>query len=396
MKIAAIIAEYNPFHNGHKYQIDKIKEQGYSIIVLMSSSFTQRGEPAIVNKFLRSEMALRNGADLVLELPSIYCTSNAEIFAKGSVFILDSLNVVDNLFFGSENNLIELSEITDLIIENKDYIDKKIKFELNTGKSFLKAREASYDFLNYNQIEMLKKPNNILALEYLKALGEFNSQIQPKSIKRKSVRHNSKITKAEFSSASNIRNLILSGDLTSVEKFMPQSAFNILKNSTYNNFNNYFDILKYIILKNDLKYSNYFDYENGLENRFLNNLNSKDIYSFINSITSKRYTKSRISRLLVQILLDLDKFFILKSFAKPYIRILGSNEIGFNIIKEIKKENYIIEKFSNINKLPAESIIKQIALKEKFSTNIYNIITNNNINEDYFKNYIILKKELGD
>lgn len=391
MKIAAIVAEYNPFHNGHKYQIDKIKELGYSVIVIMSSSFTQRGQPAIINKFDRSEIAIKNGADLVIELPAIYSTSNAEIFSKGSIFILNSLGIVDNLFFGSEDELSSLIEIVQLIDSKKDTVDEAIKAELKKGSSFLRARESAYSFLNSKQLSILRRPNNILAIEYLKALQNFKSTINPISIQRKNVEHNSDITKGAFSSASNIREMLISGNIEECKKFIPINSYDNLKELHYNELNNYFNIFKYMILKSDIDYSNYFDYENGLENRFFKFIESNNIYEFINLVSSKRYTNSRISRLITQILLGIEKSLIADSFTLPYIRILASNEIGFKIIREIKKENLVIDKFSNINSLPDNDIRKKIALKESFVTNIYNLNQNKNYNEDYFKNLLIFK-----
>ena len=391
MKIAAIVAEYNPFHNGHKYQIDKIKELGYSVIVIMSSSFTQRGQPAIINKFDRSEIAIKNGADLVIELPAIYSTSNAEIFSKGSIFILNSLGIVDNLFFGSEDELSSLIEIVQLIDSKKDTVDEAIKAELKKGSSFLRARESAYSFLNSKQLSILRRPNNILAIEYLKALQNFKSTINPISIQRKNVEHNSDITKGAFSSASNIREMLISGNIEECKKFIPINSYDNLKELHYNELNNYFNIFKYMILKRDIDYSNYFDYENGLENRFFKFIESNNIYEFINLVSSKRYTNSRISRLITQILLGIEKSLIADSFTLPYIRILASNEIGFKIIREIKKENLVIDKFSNINSLPDNDIRKKIALKENFVTNIYNLNQNKNYNEDYFKNLLIFK-----
>ncbi|SHG96126.1 cytidyltransferase-like domain-containing protein [Anaerosphaera aminiphila DSM 21120] len=391
MKIAAIVAEYNPFHNGHKYQIDKIKELGYSVIVIMSSSFTQRGQPAIINKFDRSEIAIKNGVDLVIELPAIYSTSNAEIFSKGSIFILNSLGIVDNLFFGSEDELSSLIEIVQLIDNKKDTVDEAIKAELKKGSSFLRARESAYSFLNTKQLSILRRPNNILAIEYLKSLKSFKSTINPISIQRKNVEHNSDITRGTFSSASNIREMLIGGNIEECKKFIPINSYDNLKELHYNELNNYFNIFKYMILKNDIDYSNYFDYENGLENRFFKFIESNNISEFINLVSSKRYTNSRISRLITQILLGIEKSLIADSFTLPYIRILASNETGFKIIREIKKENLVIDKFSNINSLPDNDIRKKIALKESFVTNIYNLNQNKNYNEDYFKNLLIFK-----
>ncbi|MDU7115081.1 MAG: nucleotidyltransferase family protein, partial [Peptoniphilus harei] len=166
MKIASIIAEYNPFHRGHAYQIKKIKSE-YSdyIVVIMSGNFVQRGEPAIINKFERAKIAVDNGASLVLELPLFYATSNAEIFARGGISILDSMDIINRLYFGSEDDASILKNLSEKIYKNLD--DEKIKKFLTEGNSYIKSRELAMDFLSDEEKEILKKPNNILGLEYI-------------------------------------------------------------------------------------------------------------------------------------------------------------------------------------------------------------------------------------
>lgn len=391
MKTSAVIAEYNPFHNGHKYQIDTIKKiKNDPIIVIMSGNFTQRGTPSIINKFKRAETAVLNGANLVLELPVIYSSSNAEIFAKGAVYILNSLGIVDNLFFGSEDNINIILNILEKLESNKEYIDTYIKKYLEKGYSYLKSYELSLDFLDDNEKEVLKKPNNILAFEYIKAINLFNSSITPNSILRKDTYHGSSITTKNFSSASNIRDLVYNDKLHSIKNFVPQNSFESLENKEVNNFNNYFNIFKYLLLSNKINFNNYYDYEDGLENRLIKYINSKDIYEFINNISSKRYTKARISRLINNIILDVDKNLIKESFSSPaYIRILAMDSEGRKIIKSIENEN-IINKFSkskNIN----NDILQKIINKQIESTNIYNLFMNKTINEDFIQSPIFIK-----
>lgn len=391
MKTSAVIAEYNPFHNGHKYQIDTIKKiKNDPIIVIMSGNFTQRGTPSIINKFKRAETAVLNGANLVLELPVIYSSSNAEIFAKGAVYILNSLGIVDNLFFGSEDNINIILNILEKLESNKEYIDTSIKKYLEKGYSYLKSYELSLDFLDDNEKEVLKKPNNILAFEYIKAINLFNSSITPNSILRKDTYHGSSITTKNFSSASNIRDLVYNDKLHSIKNFVPQNSFESLENKEVNNFNNYFNIFKYLLLSNKINFNNYYDYEDGLENRLIKYINSKDIYEFINNVSSKRYTKARISRLINNIILDVDKNLIKESFSSPaYIRILAMDSEGRKIIKSIENEN-IINKFSkskNIN----NDILQKIINKQIESTNIYNLFMNKTINEDFIQSPIFIK-----
>lgn len=385
MKISGIITEYNPFHNGHKYQIEKTKEFSDAIISVMSSSFTQRGTPSIINKFTRAQIAVNNGVDLVIELPVIYSSSNAEIFSKGGVFLLNSLGVLDYLVFGTEDELQVIQNINKKIHLNNDIFEKNIKKYLKDGNSFLIAKEKAMDFLTENEKEILKKPNNILAFEYLKALCDFNSAIKPIAIKRHMTNHNSNISYNKFSSGSKIRSMVLNGNLENVKDFVPIETFNALKKEKYNEFNNYFDIFKYIIISGKLNYEKYFDYEKGLENRFLKYLESENIDAFINNISTKRYTKARISRLINNILLDIDKDFVRETFNhKPYIRILAMNKTGIEILREIKKNNdiYIINKFAKY-KESDDSIINEIAEKEIYATDIYNIFGNKIMGEDF-------------
>lgn len=395
MKTSAIIAEYNPFHNGHKYQIDTIKKQiDTNIIVIMSSSFTQRGTPSIINKYKRAQIAIENGANLVLELPVIYSSSNAEIFSKGAINILDSLNIVDYLYFGSEDTLEDLINVSKKIKENENYSNNLIKKYLKMGYSHLRARELSYDFLIEKEINILKKPNNILALEYIKALDYFNSNIIPKNIIRHKVDHNTEVVSEGFSSASNIRNLVFDGKIDAIKFLVPKETFDEILSNKINNFNDYFDIFKYLILSKNIDYNNYFDYEEGLDNRFLKFINEDNINDFINLVSTKRYTKSRISRLINNIILDINKDLIRESFNTSYIRILAMDERGANIIKKIKNDNkdiFIINKFSSINS-SKDLILKNIAQKELQASNIYNMHLNKIVNEDYFKSPYYYKK----
>ncbi|MGO1581328.1 MAG: tRNA(Met) cytidine acetate ligase [Peptoniphilaceae bacterium] len=392
MKIVAIIAEYNPFHNGHLYQIQKLKKDNYTVIVIMSSSFTQRGIPAISSKFSRAKVALNYGADLVLELPVVFSTSNAEIFSKGAIKILDSLSCVDYLCFGAENNLDELIKVNKKINENLKISENNIKKYLDEGFSYLKAKELSYSFLSKEEINIIKKPNNILGLEYLKALNAINSNIKPFVILRKNTNHNSTFIFKNFASASLIRNYIYKENINLTKNFMPELSFNSIKDNNNLFLDLFFDLFKYLILSGKVKYSDYIDYEQGLENRFLNFIKEDDIFEFINKVSSKRYTKSRISRLIMQIILDLKKEFIFKSLEVEYIRVLGAKQDGLRILKHLKSNKIeFIEKFSKIKEISDEDILKQICLKEVFATNLYNLYSKGVINEDYLKSPIIIK-----
>lgn len=391
MKVAAIIAEYNPFHNGHKYQIEQIKKSYDAVIVIMSSSFTQRGIPAIIDKFTRAEIAISEGADIVLELPVIFSSSNAEIFSKGAIGILKNIDFINALYFGTEDPLDKILNISEKIKNSRDIIDKKIREYLSSGNSFLTAREKSLDFLNEDEKLILKKPNNILAFEYIKALDFYNSDIEPKNIIRYKSNHNSHKSSENYSSGSNIRFLALNERLDICCDFMPYLSSLALKNKKLNFYNNYFNIFKFKVLENKINYYEYFDFEKGLDDRFKKYLFHNNIDDFISDVSTKRYTKSRISRLINNIILDIKKDFVLSSMGVQYFRVLALSETGGKLIKN---DNRFIRKFSKIFNEYDEKI-KLIAEKEIFATNLYNMYTNNIYNEDYIKSPYY-KKELRD
>lgn len=405
MKVLGIVSEYNPFHNGHLLQIKKSKEElnATHVVAIMSGSFTQRGIPSVIDKWSKANIALLNGVDLVVELPVFFSCSNAEVFSKGAIKLLNETNSIDYLSFGAEDNNIEkLNLIADIYMENSETLNLRMKNNLKQGLSYLKSMELSLSeiYPTLNVKEIISKSNNILAIEYLKALKFYNSKITPYPIKRIGPLHNSRQIHENITSASNIRNLLVDFNYKKniIKELVPPSSFSILSNfyNRYDKFvyyNDFLEVLKYkiIIEKN---YDNYIDYENGLENRLFHYLDkSKNIYELIDNIHSKRYTKSRISRFLNNILLDLKKNDIDNALNSQsnYIRILGSNKKGFEIINKIRKnsELQVIEKFSKVNKIKKSNEMT-FPLKEIEATNIYNIALNNPLNQDY-KTPIIIK-----
>lgn len=363
MKIASIIAEYNPFHKGHAYQINKIKED-YSdfIVVIMSGSFVQRGEPAIINKYERARIAIDNGASLVLELPLPYSTSNAEIFSLGAMNILNSMDIVDRLYFGSEDDVEVLRSLQEKIDKNFD--EEKLKKYLSEGKSFIRSRELAMDFLSDKEKEILKRPNNILGLEYLKSLEKLNSSIEARSIKRKNVNHDDDFALDGFASASHIRRLAYEGE--DVTGFLP--AYDLV---VENKLENYFEIFKYKMISEKINFKDYFDYEEGLENRILENLDAENFKDLIEKVHSKRHSKSRIKRLIIEILLDIKKDFIKNSLKDPYTRVLACDERGIEIFKKSKNKNkiYSFKSFYDIS----TGITKNMLDKEILASDLYNI-----------------------
>ncbi len=393
MKTVGIISEYNPFHNGHEYQIKKAKEITGAdfVIIIMSGNFTQQGNIAITNKFSRAQMAIHAGADLVLELPTIFATSNAETFAFGAINILDKLNIIDYLVFGTEcNDILVLENIVTKLTNYKETIDNKINDIIKDGICYTSAKDiALKSILDLKEYEEISKPNNILAIEYLKALKTLNSNIKPIAIKRESASHNDYIvnTLSNFSSATSIRNSIKINGLESIKSFVPKSTYDILNNLNITSNENMFKLLRYKIMSlGKSKLKKIYDISEGLENKIYDSIIVASSYEdILKSVKSKRYTLSRIKRILIHILLDIYKEDYIKLQNTFYARILKINSNNKNILlKKINKESFI-PVITNINNqsfgtLP-DDIILSLALDFN-ANNVYQILANDNLNTD--------------
>ena len=329
MNTIGIICEYNPFHNGHLYHINKIKEmfKDSIIVLIMSGNYTQRGDVSIINKWDKTKIALNNNIDLVVELPFEYTCESADIFAEGSVKLLNYLKV-DYLVFGSETNNIELfSKIADIQL-SKDY-NLKVKEYVNSGINYATSLSKALEFFGYKNIN---KPNDILAISYIRELKKLNSNIKPISIKRDND-YNSKELNGSITSATSIRENIRKTD---IKKYVPDNAYPYLCNKLYFS-DDYFSYLKYKILsENDL--SKYVGVDEGIDNKIKKVIYESNSYEdLIFNIKSKRYTYTKIKRLLISILVGYTK-----EEAKlrniNYIRILGFNKKGRLYLNKIKKE----------------------------------------------------------
>lgn len=388
MKIIGFITEYNPFHKGHKLHLEtskKISNATHSVAV-MSGSFVQRGEPALVDKWSRAKMAIEGGVDLVLELPCLYSISSAELFASGGVKILNSLNCIDYLGFGSEIGEIKpLDDISNLLVNETEEFKVILKDGLKKGLSYANSRSIAVSSLlshgEYDYSGIISKSNNILGIEYIKALRKLESKIEPVTFRRVGSDYNDLSVDVEIASASAIRNLIFNMDHLQCKPLLPKSSYDILDDfysdyGVFNNLERYLDIISYLLLIHSRKdLSDYFDVEDGLENRIKNlNLEDYKIQDIIDEVTSKRIASSRIRRLLVHLLLGIKKDQILesKNHTPGYIRVLGSNEKGFEIINRIKEssELNIITKFSDVNSI-GNKTDRMLLDKEILSTNLY-------------------------
>lgn len=354
MKIAAIISEYNPFHKGHAYQIEKTREAAGAthIIALMSGNFVQRGLPAIVDKYRRAEMALLGGADLVLELPVVYALSSAEFFAEGSVRILNSLHGVDLLSFGSEEGeLSKLERIAKILALEPYEYQNILKKHLSEGFSFPKARnEALMELLPDISMDFIQSPNNILGIEYIKAIYRTDSAIKPFTVKRMGKGyHDEDLEDQVFASATALRktiyqNIPLYGHVPEpVDQYMKQLS---QERYPYVALDDFIDLVKYRLITNGHTLSNIPEANEGLDQRIREvfrrcTFDSMDQY--IDEIKTKRYTRTRISRILLQFLLGMDSYALqsLRKETPPSVKILASNELGKEILASLRKKKEI-------------------------------------------------------
>ena len=326
MKVAAVISEFNPFHNGHKYLIKKIKsEHADCVVAIMSGNFVQRGEVAIIDKYERAKAALQGGCDLVVELPTVFALSSAERFAKGGVQIADALNA-DILCFGAENeDVTKLSQIADTF-SDEDF-KTALKDNLSNGDYYAKAvSKAIEQILTKEHSDMLSGANNTLGVEYIKALKSTN--ISPVAIKRLGAQHDSDITFENISSATNIRNLIRSNE--------NYSDFTDILIHDYTDMKELETAILYklrTMSKDEIE--NLPDVSEGLHNRIFECArNSNSLNEFYDNLKTKRYTLSRLRRIVMCAILGITKE--LNSYDTQYVRVLGMNKAGATLLKNCK------------------------------------------------------------
>lgn len=391
MNICGIIAEYNPFHNGHAYHIEQTKKETNcdAVVVIMSGNFIQRGVPALFDKWTRTKMALQGGADLVIELPMFYATSSAEYFAQGSIGLLDGLGVVSNVSFGANtNDLDALKRIANVLYLEPENYKKLLHSELKKGTSYPIARSnALKNFLKkeYNAkyiADILLDPNNILAIEYLKALLYSNSQIKPVLIERKGTTYNSTNIVDNMCSATAIRNLLEKNELKTVENVVPDEVFKMINQEIVNGrapmfLSNYEKEILYTLRKTSTAdLANIADVSEGLENLLKKASNDgMELENVIDIVKTKRYTRTRIQRILLHTLLDVRKTDVEDYKHNPqYIRVLGFTKNGEKVLSQI----------GNLSNLPvvtsvskflknANETSKKMMEKDIMASNIYTL-----------------------
>ena len=385
MKICACIAEYNPFHLGHLKHLDYIKSElgAEKLIVIMSGNFTQRGSPAVLNKFTRARHAVLSGADLVIELPTVFATSNAETFALGAINILNSLGCVDGLCFGIESGTKEeyIALANAMNDESKEF-KKALKEQLDKGVSLAKAKFDAVKSINnehYNQ-ELISSPNNILGLEYTKALLKLKSKIEIFPMFREG-NHNDINLKSGITSATSIRQALMIGKKNKVKRCVPKVVYQDLKDYPFG-FDN---LIMSSVLKTSIQQmAEIADCTEGLENRI--KALSKDnnsLDALLEKVSTKRYTQARIRRILLACLLGINKGLVQSCLEhKLYAKILAVN-------KDAKQLISLISSSSSIPILTRKSdcsLLKKRAQTcfeiDVLANDLYNLVTNEKQNEN--------------
>ena len=370
MKVAGVITEYNPFHNGHKYQLEQIKRQTSAdyIVVAMSGNFVQRGEPAIIDKYERTRMALLSGADLVLELPSVFATASAEFFARGGVSVLKNTGVVDTLCYGVESVDHELTKLVAGVLKNPPaaysaslarLIQGGMSFPVARSRALCEYFQDNYDSASEKLDAFIASPNNILAIEYEKAL--IDCDITGFPIQRVGEGYHSTDSTCEFSSATAVCGVISSvcntanhltvnssstsqfGNLTALNTLMPADCAKILTHCVTNGHivfpDAISDLLYYrLISERNVGYEKYADCTKELSAKITKNLYKYESFTqFCNLLKSKNLTYTRISRVLTHILLGIENDDFNICIDNPYLRILGFKKSSGELMHLLKK-----------------------------------------------------------
>lgn len=373
MRVVGIVAEYNPFHYGHLYQIRKVKEMypDSIIIAIVSTNYTQRGGFSLINKWDKTRICLNYGIDMVVELPTLYTTQGADMFAYGAISILNMLHI-DTLVFGMECDDVEyLIKAAKTQINNSKY-DELVQKYLLTGVNYPTALgNALKEMIGYTT----DKPNDLLAISYIKEIIKNNYKIEPVGIKRTNDYHGKEI-KSSIVNASLIRDMLDKN--MDVSKYVPIETYKCLN---MKNFENGYLLLKYNISNNENRLYEYLTVDEGIENRILKYYKDCDNWcELVNLIKTRRYTYNKVNRMLMHILLNIKK---IDNDKEIYLRVLGFNDIGRNYLKQIKKDIDVI-------KTCKQGINKALDI-EINATYIYSLVTrDNSLIEREYKNKPII------
>ena len=391
-----IIAEYNPFHNGHKYHLEQaLKVSGADVCVsVISGNFTQRGEIAMLDKWTRAEIAVRNGVNLVVEMPTVYACNNAGYFAEAGVEILEALGA-ESICFGSESgNTEELSRIAREIEYSRQTLENHIKSDLKEGLAYPKARSrAVAKLLGDKATAVIEKPNNILALEYIRQI----KNARPLAVKRQGAGYHDTDTKEEMASATAVRRMLHEGE--AISHAVPEISREILEQKRDCFADN--EMLTPLIIQKVLQTSaealnSIFGAGEGLGNIMKNRVRYwKSYEDIVADLKSKRYTRTRIERVLVHTLLEIKREDML--CASKYIRILAFDEKGSKYLKQIKKsEECSLPIITNINRdRNAFTEVHGTLEKDILAADIYNLACGRDLYEysEYVKKPVAIKTD---
>lgn len=384
MKICACIAEYNPFHFGHLKHIDYMKTVlgAEKIIVVMSGNFTQRGEPAVLDKFTRARHAVIAGADAVIELPTVFATANAEIFARGAVNLINSLGIADGLCFGVESGTEEayISLAKAMNNESKEF-KRILKEKLETGISLAKAKFETVQALSDEKFDsaLISSPNNILGLEYTKALLKTNGNINIYPMPREGD-HNDKTLKKGITSATSIRQILKTGKIRKLKKSLPPFVYKDLKEYPFS-----FDKLTMakIITTEAEEIEKILDCTEGLENRI--KAFSKDnhtVDALVEKVTTKRYTETRVRRILTANLLGIKENLVLDALSSNlYAKVLAVNSNGKDVIPLLCNSSSIPVLTRKSDSGALKKTAEKVFEKDVLANDIYNLMTGVKQNE---------------
>ncbi len=388
MRTTGIVCEYNPFHNGHLNHMNRARSlpDGEYVVCIMSSDFLQRGEPAILPKNLRAEAAVMNGADIVFELPSVFSCSSAEYYAASSIAMMERLGIVDSLVFGSENSDIGLFDhIADILLDEPEDYRVLLKNYLSEGFSYPLARSAALEkFIGNPEIgEILSGSNNILGIEYVKAIKRAGAPIRPVAIPRIAKAYKDEDISGEYPSASAIRKSLLEKGIPSVRPYLPESSYGVLADfygagQTVISPEMLRDAVFYrIAALSGAELRRFHGVSEGFENRLKSNISkASGLCDFIDSCSTKRYPKTRIARTLYHILIDLKEEEAFKIWDKGplYARILAMGNRGPDLIPVIEKNSKIpvftsLKPFYEVSKPSWRTILDlEIRSSDIFST----------------------------
>jgi len=376
-----IVSEYNPFHNGHKYHIDESRKtlSAEAVVAVMSGSFVQRGEPAVFDKWTRAKAALLNGVDLVIELPAVYSCASAEYFASTAVGIMERSGIVDCISFGSESGDLDgLAETARIMNDETDEFKAALRKRLDAGDSYPLARAKAFDVC-------LTGPNDILAVEYLRVLNREKhenyekhekSRIKPFTVKRWGSGYHDTEMNSGFPSATAVRKALAEG--LDIDKAVPENVLELYRTSPRNCFDNYVGMLKYIVAAEPGRLAEIFDVSEGLENRIADCVNKyQTISEIVAVIKSKRYTYTKIQRILTQILLNItiaDMEMFRNDGGAKYIRVLGFRKEKEGLVSELTRKS-AVPVIMNLKKdeRNLNGTAKRMLAKDTLAADIFNI-----------------------